>query len=275
MTDDFPVGSFKDAAKHLRRPFTAEAVRFKVQSTWPKDNPTNGLVVCYIDARLVVERLNLIVPDRWSDNYEVIGGGLMWCHLTVDGITRSDVGEGQGKALVSDALKRAAVKFGVGVSLYATPKMFIGVDGDQAKQRPTSKGITLELRPRGEAYVRNIYRQWLEQHGAQAFGDPLDHGDVMDAAGDPEETGADSAVAPDVRVASPGQRGMLTAKAGAAQLAPSEFANVILAAAGQDSRDFDSEDQANELVGRLLDRLPAQLVDRVLVEINKTMETAA
>jgi hypothetical protein len=186
----FPVSSFREAAQHLRRPFTPEAVKFKVQATWPKDAPTGGLVVAYIDARLAVERLNLIVPDRWSDHYEPaawLGKDSLLCHLTVDGITRTDVGEGKGKGLISDALKRAAVKFGVGVSLYAIPKMQISIDSGQAQRKQTRDGLTLVMTARGESDMRAIYRLWLERHGAQAFGEPLDHGDVADAAGDPEE----------------------------------------------------------------------------------------
>jgi hypothetical protein len=49
---EFPVETYKEAARHLRRPFTQAAVKFKVQATWPKDNPTGGLIVAYIDARL-------------------------------------------------------------------------------------------------------------------------------------------------------------------------------------------------------------------------------
>lgn len=183
---EFPLDTFRDAARELRRPFTAAAVKFKVQATWPKDNPTGGLIVCYIDARLVVERLNLILPDRWSDGYEPTAKGLMWCHLTVDGITRSDIGEGDGKGLVSDALKRAAVKFGIGVSLYATPKMILNVNDGHLKVKRTNKGPSLELTPNGETRVRDIYSAWLDVRGAQAFGSPLDHGDADDAQGDAE-----------------------------------------------------------------------------------------
>ena len=185
--DQFPLDRFRDGARELRRPFTAAAVRFKVQANLgPKDAPTGGLVVCYIDARLVVERLNLILPDRWSDAYEPAGTGLMWCHLTVDGITRSDVGEGQGKALVSDALKRAAVKFGVGVSLYATPHMFVKVADGHARVVPTAKGKACVLTPNGETAMRDLYAGWLDTRGVQAFGQPLDHGDTLGAQGDPD-----------------------------------------------------------------------------------------
>jgi len=173
-SDEFPVESYRDAARHLRRPFTAEAVKFKPQSQ-TKSGKT--LCVAYIDARLAIERLNLVVPDRWSDTFESVGGGLMWCHLTIDGITRSDVGEGKGKALVSDALKRAAVHFGVGVSLYAIPSMLLSGRVEFMYPDSTEYG---ELRKR--------YRAWLDANGREAFGEPLDHGDVETAVGDPDGT---------------------------------------------------------------------------------------
>jgi hypothetical protein len=190
-----PVESYKDAAPLLRRPFTAAAVKFKVQATWgPKDQPANAaLIVAYIDARLAIERLNLVCPHLWEDDYKAIGDGLMWCYLTVDGITRKDVGEGKGKGLVSDALKRAAVHFGVGVSLYAIPKIVL----KSADKHVVLKQNKLALTPAGEERCRTIYEMWLDTRGKQAFGEPLDHGDVDDAAGDGDlaEAPAESAEA--------------------------------------------------------------------------------
>lgn len=192
---DFPVASYMEAARHLRRPFTPEAIKFKVQATWTKgdaDKPTDAIVVAYIDARLAVERLNLVCPHLWHDTYEPLGKHLL-CRLTIDGITREDVGGGyEGKGLYSDALKRAAVKFGVGVSLYAIPKVFISKEAGQAKDKRTKNGPSLDLTPKGEADARAVYRMWLEQHGEQAFGAFLDHGDVEDSQGDPEELAHDT-----------------------------------------------------------------------------------
>lgn len=181
-----PVDSYKDAAPLLRRPFTPAAVKFKVQATWPKGNPTGGLIVAYIDARLAVERLNLVCPHLWSErSYEAVPGGLL-CSLTVDGLTRSDIGSDYvGKGLYSDALKRAAVKFGVGVSLYAIPKMMLNKGADM-KEANSGKGPTLALTEAGERKCRTIYAKWLTDQGQKAFGEPLDHGDVEDAAGDHE-----------------------------------------------------------------------------------------
>src|SRR5690349_6945117 len=92
--EKLPVGTLAKALPHLRRPFTAEAVKFKVQTAWQG----GGMVVAYIDARLVVERLNAVIGDNWAASYETAGQGLMWCYLTLDGTTRSDIGAGQGAA---------------------------------------------------------------------------------------------------------------------------------------------------------------------------------
>jgi hypothetical protein len=185
---EFPLENYRDAARHMRRPFTAAAIKFKVQTTWPKGEPTSALIVCYIDARLVVERLNLLLPDKWEDEYQQVDATHMICRLTVDGINRRDLGEGSGKALWSDAFKRAAVKFGIGVSCYAIPKMI--QTGDNVSQRGRGEKKTLVLTSDGEAAVRNIYGMWLQNRATAAFGDPLDHGDVDESQGDWEAEAA-------------------------------------------------------------------------------------
>lgn len=165
-----PVDSFAAAAPYLRRPFTVAAVKFKPQQKL-RNNTT--LCVAYIDARLVIERLNLVAAGAWHAEYEPVPGGLMWAHLTVCGVTRRDVGQGQGKALVSDALKRAAVHFGVGVSLYAAPAR-------------TLPGEVKYLNDTHLNQLRGHYARWLNDRGISDFGEPLDHGDVEGAQGDPE-----------------------------------------------------------------------------------------
>jgi hypothetical protein len=194
IPDIFPCETFREAAQHLRRPFTPAAVKFKPQSVLGDDGK-GVLCVAYIDARLVYERLNLVMPHLWRDDYRAVGDGLMWCDLTVDGITRKDVGEGKGKALVSDALKRAAVHFGVGVSLYAIPQQRIWKDTSGSSGKLVSiwaAGTKQNGKPKfdariedaGQAHLRNVYEHWLEVVGIKAFGQPLDHGDVIDAQGD-------------------------------------------------------------------------------------------
>jgi hypothetical protein len=131
----------RDILEQLRQPFPASRISFKVQ-TKPNEKG-NSLVVAYIDARDVMERLDDVVGPDWSDRYEKAGTakGLV-CYLTICGVTRADVGDDDNenepvKSAYSDAFKRAAVKFGVGRFLYDLPKMW-------AKARPMGKSFVLE-----------------------------------------------------------------------------------------------------------------------------------
>jgi hypothetical protein len=180
-TIDLPVDTYKDAAPILRRPFTEHAVKFKVQATW-----TGGaLIVCYIDARLVIERLNAVCPHLWFDEYQPIDGNRLLCRLTIDGITRHDIGEGyQGKGLWSDALKRAAVKFGVGVSLYAVPQTFLKEADGHLKAKTVNGKQTYVMTDAGTMRCKQLYAGWLDTVGVHAFGAPLDHGDIENSTGD-------------------------------------------------------------------------------------------
>ncbi len=183
----FPVATFADAARHLRRPFTPAAVRFRVLQGRDTGEKARANCACYIDARLVAERLNLICPQLWHQHFEPVTGGLR-CDLSIDGLTRSDVGWSRGtgtdmdlKALYSDAFKRAAVHFGVGVSLYAIPGLTL-----YARERHVrvwerqGKDPSYYVTDAGEAELRRRYVAWLDAHGRRAFGEPLDHGDVED-----------------------------------------------------------------------------------------------
>jgi hypothetical protein len=190
-----PVDNFRDAYPLLRRPFTPAAVKFKVQATWD----SSALIVAYIDARLAAGRLNHVIPHKWSSTFEPVGKALL-CRLTVDGITREDIGDDyQGKGLYSDALKRAAVHFGVGESLYVLPKMTLN-EGNLLRKKKVKGKDTMILTPAGESHLRGVYSHWLEAIGRQAFGEPLDHGDVIHDEPEIEQTsdeGAGSGNAPD------------------------------------------------------------------------------
>lgn len=188
MTDtQLPVGSFREAAPLLRRPFEPAAVRWKVQTT----HGSSGLIVGYIDARLATERLNLVCPHLWSDDYTSAGDGLLMCLLTVDGITRRDVGQGKGKALFSDAFKRAAVKFGVGVSLYALEETWLRVDDGHLRAAGQGKE-KLFLQPAGIEHLRSLYAIWLGTAQGASFGEPLSHGDAAEGSvGDPLDPDAE------------------------------------------------------------------------------------
>jgi hypothetical protein len=178
-----PAGSLNAALPHLRRPFAPEAIKFKVQSVWPKVSETKGptgcIVVSYIDARLVVERLNAVCGSKWHAEYRGTSkDDLMLCDLTLFGVTRTDVGEAKGKGLskdlISDALKRSAVMFGVGVSVYALAQISLRLDdpktGGMIRVKGEGKYRTIVLKDEGHARLRAGYASWLEAKGVKAFG---------------------------------------------------------------------------------------------------------
>ena len=119
------------------KPF--EASEIKIKPAMVKGN--RALALHYIDARCVMDRLDAVVgPVNWADKYTVLPDGSVVCDLSVrlDGewITKADVGSlseqpdsgDRLKAAFSDALKRAAVKFGIGRFLYRMPQQWMDYD---------------------------------------------------------------------------------------------------------------------------------------------------
>ncbi|MFM8274843.1 MAG: Rad52/Rad22 family DNA repair protein, partial [Gemmata sp.] len=135
----------------LAAPFEPREVKFKPQAV--KNN--RCLAMAYIDARLVQERLDDVLgAENWEDIYKQLPDGSVMCKLRIKlgdrWITKMDVGSpseqpDQGdrlKAAVSDALKRAAVKYGIGRYLYRLAAQWVDYDPVkkqivQAPQLPT------------------------------------------------------------------------------------------------------------------------------------------
>lgn len=130
---------------------TALAGLFSLDKLGWKPQAVKGnraMACCYIDARDVMDRLDSVVGvGAWQDEYQVLPDGSVMCHLRVringEWITKSDVGgmseQPDGgdrlKAAFSDALKRTAVKFGIGRYLYSLPAVWCDYD-------PTKKQFT-------------------------------------------------------------------------------------------------------------------------------------
>ena len=110
----------------LSAPFPPDAIHWRAQ-TVTKDG-TKALALAYIDARDVMDRLDAVAgPANWRDSYVETPKGRTICTLEIrvdgewiaksDGAGDTDI-EGE-KGSISDALKRAAVKWGIGRYLYA------------------------------------------------------------------------------------------------------------------------------------------------------------
>lgn len=109
----------------LSAPFMPSAIHWRAQNV--SKNGDKALALAYIDARDVMDRLDAIMgPTNWRDSYVETPKGRLLCTLELridgewigksDGAGDTDV-EGE-KGAISDALKRAAVKWGIGRYLY-------------------------------------------------------------------------------------------------------------------------------------------------------------
>jgi hypothetical protein len=138
----------EEIARRLAEPFDASEVKFKPQTI----SGDRALMVPFVDARVVQDRLDDVLGVfGWEDRYQPQSDGSVLCLLTVHlggrAVTKSDVGgqseqpdEGDRcKAAVSDALKRAAVKFGVGRYLYRQKPQW--VDWDAQKRQPKRQPV--------------------------------------------------------------------------------------------------------------------------------------
>jgi hypothetical protein len=125
---------------HLAAPFAPSFVSWRVGPTNEKrrkeDEPLKGQALAYIDARAVMDRLDSVVgPANWMCNYTPGVGTSIVCNIAIrfpvmlneqqighewvwkgDGAGPSDMEAEKGA--LSDAFKRAGVRWGIGRYLY-------------------------------------------------------------------------------------------------------------------------------------------------------------
>lgn len=108
-----------EAATALRKQFPPESVG---------KLPKGGAMLDYVGHAAVTDRLLTVDPD-WSWEPFAVGPdglpvpdreGNLWIRLTVCGVTRIGVGDGKNaKERIGDALRNAAMRFGVALDLWA------------------------------------------------------------------------------------------------------------------------------------------------------------
>lgn len=129
--------------KELHKPFHPSKVSWRVGAT-TKDKK-KGMGLAYIDARNVMERLDEVCgPGNWQDSYSETPKGRVICRLAIrigdewvtksDGAGNTDV-EGD-KGALSDSLKRAAVKWGIGRYLYDVHSPWVEIDDYKKFKNP-------------------------------------------------------------------------------------------------------------------------------------------
>ncbi len=150
-------------AQKLRAPFNPQDVNWR-----PQGNPKASercQVVCYVDARAVMDRLDEVVgAGNWAFAYEplVIANGQVQIakgRLTLHGVSKEDVGEASSfdpsKGCVSDALKRCAVLWGIGRYLYDVPSTWVTMDAQKRIPDAVLANLRAQL-PGGSGRVTDV-----------------------------------------------------------------------------------------------------------------------
>lgn len=122
----------EDIFNRLGEPFDQSAVHWRAQN-FTKDG-SKALALAYLDARDVMMRLDDVVgPANWQDSYAETAKGRVIATISLriddEWISKSDGAgdtavEGE-KGALSDAFKRAAVKWRVGRYLYDMPPIWV------------------------------------------------------------------------------------------------------------------------------------------------------
>lgn len=126
---------FSEIEAKLKAPFPGDRISWRVGAT--KADKSKGMALAYIDARDVMDRLDQVVgPENWQDRYPHANGKTV-CEIDIyiEGrgwVTKAD-GAGDTdheaeKGALSDAFKRAAVRWGIGRYLYDLQSPWVEIE---------------------------------------------------------------------------------------------------------------------------------------------------
>ena len=118
--------------------------KWRVQSTFPKAAPTHAIMIPYVDARDVQERLDKVIgASGWQNDFKSVGDRLMggigilinneWVWKWDRGMP-SQTEKEKGEA--SDAFKRAAVQWGINRDAYSVGTIKLSVKEYNGKYYP-------------------------------------------------------------------------------------------------------------------------------------------
>ena len=140
------MSNWETVCSKLSEPFNDKDVFWRVDRSfgnWAR-------VLCYLDARAVMDRLDAVAgPGNWQDAYKETASGKNLCSLSIrvdgDWVTKCD-GAGNtniegDKGGLSDAFKRAGVKWGIGRHLYSLGETKVNL----SEQRPNCEKHYLVL----------------------------------------------------------------------------------------------------------------------------------
>ena len=126
MSEVQPLG-WEEIGSRLREPFAPDDIEWRVAQAGEKNGAPWAKVLAYLTNRAIMQRLDDVVgPGKWWNEYEAGPQGGVICGITIstwDGrVTKWDGAENTEiesvKGGLSDAMKRAAVQWGMGRYLY-------------------------------------------------------------------------------------------------------------------------------------------------------------
>lgn len=161
----------------LKKPFPEGAIHWRIGAR--NKDKSSGLPLAYIDARDVMDRLDFVLGfDGWEDSYTETTSGRVICTLAcmIDGklVIRSDGAGDTGtegeKGAISDALKRAAVKFGIGRYLYGLGGQWVDLD-QYGKFKPPSLPIWATPNGWNKVHIGERREVYIQTTDCLAHGD--------------------------------------------------------------------------------------------------------
>lgn len=128
------VINVRELEAELKKPFTFEEIEWRIGSSFERNGEVKALALPYVTSRAIMDRLDAVFGlDGWEDEYQSWGNNAQLCAITVrigdrfikkwDGAESTDIESVKGG--LSNALKRTAVKFGIGRYLYSFDPIWV------------------------------------------------------------------------------------------------------------------------------------------------------
>lgn len=158
-----------DLLKELSAPFAAQDLEWRVGST-TKDK-TRGMMLPYVTNRAIMNRLDEVLGlDGWRTSFREHHNGTI-CHLAIrvdikndkwlakeDGASNTKIEPEKGG--ISDAMKRAAVQFGIGRYLYDAETVWVDLD---EWGRPKTKPVLKLKKDNGKSGSKKQADDFIDQ----------------------------------------------------------------------------------------------------------------
>lgn len=178
--------------RELHRAFPADAISWRAQTVAKRDNGTFALALAYIQSRDVMDTLDRVcTPAYWQSEHYDAGNGKLGCRIGIfindqwvwksDGAGDTDVEAEKGA--FSDALKRAAVNWGIARYLYDLGNTWVPCEATEYQGKLKFKKFTADpwdyVRNRA-AFLPKLRTKPVEQEIAEKTGGRIVDERVLD-----------------------------------------------------------------------------------------------